>query len=86
MPHACTSSHSTGIVVRVLFVSRHCCRLMGIDDSTFMSLGTQCANLQHLCVGVDTEEESIYSQEDYYCNFLTDQGLTSLVCTCTQLK
>ena len=59
---------------------------MGIDDGTFMSLGTQCANLQHLCVGVDTEEESIYSQEDYYSNFLTDQGLTSLVRSCTQLK
>ena len=59
---------------------------MGLDDSTFMSLGTQCPNLQHLCVGLEGEQESIYSQEDYYCNFLTDQGLISLVRSCLHLK
>lgn len=59
---------------------------MGLDDSTFMSLGTQCTNLQHLCVGLESEQESIYSQEDYYCNFLTDEGLISLVRNCPKLR
>lgn len=62
------------------------CRLLGIDDSSFQTLATHCPNLQHLCIGFQGCEESIYHPDDYYCSVLSDAALTEVARNCHQLR
>ncbi|KAL3147012.1 hypothetical protein ABBQ38_014978 [Trebouxia sp. C0009 RCD-2024] len=61
-------------------------RLLGLDDASFQALATHCPGLQHLCIGHQGAEESIYHPEDYYCRAITDAALIELAQKCHQLK
>lgn len=60
-------------------------RLLGLDDAAFQALGTHCPGLQHLCIGHQGAEESIYQPEDYYCRAITDAAIIDLAQKCHQL-
>lgn len=62
-----------------------CYRLLGLDDAAFQALGTHCPGLQHLCIGHQGAEESIYQPEDYYCRAITDAAIIDLAQKCHQL-
>ena len=61
-------------------------RLLGLDDSSFQALATHCPGLQHLCIGHQGAEESIYHPEGYYCTAMTDAALVDLAQRCHQLR
>lgn len=61
-------------------------RWLGLDDSSFQALATHCPGLQHLCIGYQGAEESIYHPEEYYCTAITDDALVNLAQKCHQLR
>lgn len=61
-------------------------RLLGLDDSSFQALATHCSGLQHLCIGCQGGEESVYHPEDYYCAAITDDALVDVAQNCRQLR
>ncbi len=61
-------------------------RLLGIDDSSFQALAAQCPGLQHLCIGFEGSDESIYHLDDYYCSVISDAALIEIAHNCHQLK
>lgn len=61
-------------------------RLLGMDDSSFQALAAQCPGLQHLCIGFEGSDESIYHPDHYYCSVISDAALTEIAHNCHQLK
>ena len=61
-------------------------RLLGVDDASLQALATHCPGLQHLCIGHQGAEESIYHTDDYYCKAITDAALIDLAQKCHELK
>ena len=57
-----------------------------MDDSSFQALGLQCPGLQHLSIGYEGSDESIYRPDDYYCSVITDAALVEIANNCQQLK
>ncbi len=57
-----------------------------MDDSSFQALAAQCPGLQHLCIGFEGSDESIFHPDDYYCSVISDAALTEIAHNCHQLK
>jgi len=57
-----------------------------MDDSSFQALAAQCPGLQHLCIGFEGSDESIYHPDDYYCSVISDTALIEIAHNCHQLK
>ena len=93
---SCLEAYSVNMVHTLVCIKQSCVethgvstvpnRLLGMDDSSFQALAAQCPGLQHLCIGFEGSDESIYHPDDYYCSVISDAALIEIAHNCHQLK